>query len=113
MTSFGKVELGGPGALPLLERVTGNLIARPVGSVVYTQLLDRRGGIAGDVTATRLGPDRFRLVTGAGYVNSDLGGLRLEQRQRDGAVEIPDTPGDPGFIGRRGPHARGGAERRR
>src|SRR5437879_6309507 len=44
MTSFGKIELDGPGALPLLERVSGNLIARPVGSGVYTQLLDRRGG---------------------------------------------------------------------
>src|SRR5438477_2419700 len=67
MTSFGKIELNGSGALPLLERVAGNLIDRPVGSVVYTQLLDRRGGIAGDVTITRPGPHRFRLLTGAGY----------------------------------------------
>src|SRR5439155_1352 len=73
MTSFGKIELDGPGALALLERVCGNQIDRPVGTVVYTQLLDRRGGIAGDVTITRLGPERMRLVTGAGYVNSDLG----------------------------------------
>src|SRR6195256_1361046 len=42
MTSFGKIELDGPGALGLLARVAGNLIDRPVGSVVYTQLLDRR-----------------------------------------------------------------------
>ena len=78
MTSFGKIELDGPGALGLLERVAGNHIDRPVGSVVYTQLLDRRGGIAADVTITRLGQQRFRLVTGAGYVNSDLGWLRLD-----------------------------------
>src|SRR5256885_6868135 len=64
MTSFGKIELDGPGALALLERVAGNLIDRPVGRVVYTQLLDRRGGIAGGGTATPLGPERFRLVTG-------------------------------------------------
>ena len=106
MTSFGKIELDGPGALALLERVCGNQIDRPVGTVVYTQLLDRRGGIAGDVTITRLGPERFRLVTGAGYVNSDLGWLRLEQREADGPVEIRETTEDLCVIGMWGPQAR-------
>ena len=106
MTSFGKIELDGPGALPLLERVTDNLIDRPVGSVVYTQLLDRRGGIAGDVTVTRLGPRRFRLVTGAGYVNSDLGWLQLQQRQEDGPVWIREMTEELCVIGMWGPHAR-------
>ena len=106
MTSFGKIELDGPGALALLERVAGNLIDRPVGSVIYTQLLDRRGGIAGDVTITRLGPERFRLVTGAGYVNSDFGWLRLEQREQDGPIEIRETTEDLCVIGMWGPQAR-------
>ena len=106
MTSFGKIELDGPGALALLDRVAGNAIDRPVGSVVYTQLLDRRGGIAGDVTITRLGADRFRLVTGAGYVNSDLGWLRLEQREEDGPVEIRETTEDLCVVGMWGPRAR-------
>ena len=106
MTSFGKIELDGPGALPLLERVADNLIDRQVGSVVYTQLLDRRGGMAADVTITRLGADRFRLVTGAGYVNSDLGWLRLEQRETDGPVEIREVTEELGVIGMWGPQAR-------
>ena len=106
MTSFGKIELDGPGALALLERVCGNQIDRPVGTVVYTQLLDRRGGIAGDVTITRLGPERFRLVTGAGYVNSDFGWLRLEQREQDGPIEIRETTEDLCVIGIWGPQAR-------
>jgi 4-methylaminobutanoate oxidase (formaldehyde-forming) len=106
MTSFGKIELDGPGALPLLERVAGNSIARPVGTVVYTQLLDRRGGIAGDVTITRLGANRFRLVTGAGYVNSDLGWLRLEQRDEDGPVVIRETTEELCVVGMWGPLAR-------
>src|SRR2546425_1081815 len=106
MTSFGKIELDGPGSLALLERVAGNQIERPVGSVVYTQLLDRRGGIAGDVTITRLGPERFRLVTGAGYVNSDLGWLRLEQREEDGPIEIRETTEDLCVIGMWGPQVR-------
>ena len=106
MPSFGKIELDGPGALSLLERVAGNLIDRPVGSVVYTQLLDRRGGVAADVTVTRLGPNRFRLVTGAGYVNSDLGWLRLEQRDDDGPLAIRETTEELCVIGMWGPRAR-------
>ncbi|HEV3461521.1 MAG TPA: FAD-dependent oxidoreductase [Candidatus Dormibacteraeota bacterium] len=106
MTSFGKIELDGPGALPLLERVAGNLVDRTVGSVVYTQLLDRRGGIAGDVTITRLGRHRFRLVTGAGYVNSDLGWLRLEQRDEDGPVDVRETTEELCVIGMWGPRSR-------
>ena len=64
MTSFGKIEVSGPGALALLERAAGNRIDRPAGSVVYTQLLEKNGGIAADVTVTRLGrrplPGRHR-----------------------------------------------------
>src|SRR5438128_4606579 len=67
MSSFGKIEVKGPGALPLLERVAGNLIDRPSGSVVYTQLLAEDGGIAADVTITRLAEYYLRYVTGAGY----------------------------------------------
>ena len=40
MSSFGKIELEGPGALPLLERVCDNRIDRPAGSVIYTQFLN-------------------------------------------------------------------------
>ena len=106
MSSFGKIEITGPGALPLLERVAGNLIDRPVGSVVYTQLLEKNGGIAADVTITRLASDHFRLVTGAGYVNSDLGWLRLQMQGGDRDVELRESSDDLSVIGMWGPHAR-------
>jgi glycine cleavage system aminomethyltransferase T/glycine/D-amino acid oxidase-like deaminating enzyme len=106
MSSFGKVDITGPGALALLERVSDNLIDRPVGSVVYTQLLEKDGGIAADVTITRLGEDRFRLVTGAGYVNSDLGWLRMQVRDRDPHAEIRETSDEMSVIGMWGPLAR-------
>ena len=47
------------------------------GRVVYSQFLNERGGIVADVTVTRLGEQRFRVVTGAAAVDSDLGWLRL------------------------------------
>ena len=103
MSSFGKVEITGPGALPLLERVSGNLIDRPVGSVVYTQLLEQHGGIAADVTITRTAMDHFRLVTGAGYVNSDLGWLLAQVRADD--VRLRESSDELAVIGLWGPHA--------
>ena len=104
MSSFGKVEIEGRDALSLLERVAGNRIDRPVGSVIYTQLLEDRGGIAADVTITRLAPDHFRLVTGAGYVNSDMGWLHMQVG--DEAVEMRESSDELSVIGMWGPHAR-------
>ena len=106
MSSFGKIEVTGPGALPLLERVSGNLIDRPIGSVVYTQFLEQNGGIAADVTVTRLGAAHFRVVTGAGYVNSDMGWLRLQVRDGDPPVELRESTEDLSVIGLWGPSAR-------
>jgi glycine cleavage system aminomethyltransferase T/glycine/D-amino acid oxidase-like deaminating enzyme len=106
MTSFGKIDVRGPGALALLDRVAGNRLDRPPGSVVYTQLLETDGGIAADVTVTRLSEQHFRVVTGAGYVNSDLGWLRLQQRDGDAAVEIRETTDELSVIGMWGPSAR-------
>jgi len=104
MSSFGKVEIVGPDALAFLEDVCGNLIDRPVGSVVYTQLLERGGGIAADVTITRLADQHFRLVTGAGYVNSDLGWLQIQAG--DKAVRLRESSDELSVIGIWGPHAR-------
>ena len=106
MSSFGKIEVTGPGALTLLERVADNLINLPVGSVVYTQLLEPGGGIAADVTITRLALDHFRLVTGAGYVDSDLGWLEMQVRDGDSDVHLRESSEELAVIGMWGPHAR-------
>jgi 4-methylaminobutanoate oxidase (formaldehyde-forming) len=111
MSSFGKIEVSGPGAMQLLERVAGNLINRPVGSVVYTQLLEKDGGIAADVTITRLAEDHFRVVTGAAYVNTDLGWLRLQVRDGDPPVAIRESTDELSVIGVWGPRVRDILER--
>jgi glycine cleavage system T protein len=103
LTSFGKIDVSGPGALDLLERVCDNRIDRPDGSVVYTQFLDHRGGIVADVTVTRLADERFRVVTGAGAVDGDLGWLR---HHAGAEVEIREQSDDLAVIGMWGPHAR-------
>jgi 4-methylaminobutanoate oxidase (formaldehyde-forming) len=105
MTSFGKLDVAGADALALLERGCGNRIDRPVGAVVYTQLLDGRSGIVGDVTVTRLADDRFRVVTGAGAVDSDRGWLELNRTDGDD-VTIEDVSDDLAVIGIWGPESR-------
>ena len=106
MTSFGKLEVRGPGALTLLDRVCDSRIDRPVGSVIYTQFCDHRGGIVADVTVTRLREDGFRVVTGAGTVDSDRGWLTLARRPDDAPVEIVDVSDAYAVIGIWGPAAR-------
>jgi 4-methylaminobutanoate oxidase (formaldehyde-forming) len=106
LTSFGKIDVRGAGAVGLLQRACANDIDRPVGSVVYGQFLDPRGGVLADVTVTRLGIDAFRVTTGAGYVAADLGWLRLLLRPDDPPVEIRDVSEDWACIGLWGPRAR-------
>ena len=105
MSSFGKIEVSGPEAVALLERTCANHIDRPVGSVVYGQFLDDRGGIVADVTVTRLAEQRFRVVTGAGTVASDLGWLQLAARPGE-QVELRDASDELAVIGFWGPRAR-------
>jgi glycine cleavage system aminomethyltransferase T/glycine/D-amino acid oxidase-like deaminating enzyme len=106
MTSFGKIAVEGPGAAALLERVCDAHVDRSPGSVVYTQFLDDRGGIVADVTVTRLDAQRFRVVTGAAAIDSDLGWLRLHMTEGDEAVELRDETDALCVIGMWGPHAR-------
>ena len=106
MTSFGKLEVSGPGALALLERVCDSRIDRPIGSVIYTQFLNRRGGIVADVTVTRLEQQLFRVITGAAAVDGDRGWLELCRRPQDGSVEIRDCTDELAVIGIWGPASR-------
>jgi 4-methylaminobutanoate oxidase (formaldehyde-forming) len=105
LTSFGKFDVAGSGALALLERVSANDVDRPVGSVVYTPWCDERGGMVADVTVTRLADDRFRVVTGAGFVASDLAWLRTHVED-DESVTVEDMSGALATIGLWGPRAR-------
>jgi 4-methylaminobutanoate oxidase (formaldehyde-forming) len=97
MTSFGKLETSD---LDVLERVCDNRIDRPVGAVVYTQLVEEHGHIVGDVTVTRLAADRFRVVTGAAAVDSDRGFLELH------GASVDDVTDDYAVLGIWGPQAR-------
>jgi len=70
-TSFSKFILKGRDALAVLQRLCANEIDVPVGKMVYTALLNERGGFESDLTITRLAPDTFFILTGSGQATRD------------------------------------------
>lgn len=107
LSSFGKLRIEGPDALALLEFACDAQIDRPVGSVVYTQMLDHRGGVLADVTITRLGEQRYRMVTGAGVIAADHGWLVGIAHRLAFDVEVSDESERTAVIGLWGPRVRG------
>jgi glycine cleavage system aminomethyltransferase T/glycine/D-amino acid oxidase-like deaminating enzyme len=105
LTPFTKLEVTGPGALAFLQRLAGNQIDRPVGRVVYTPLLNARGGIHCDLTVTRLGATRFLLITGAVTGGRDLAWL-CAHLPEDGSVHVADVSSAWCCAGVWGPRAR-------
>jgi 4-methylaminobutanoate oxidase (formaldehyde-forming) len=104
-TSFSKLEVSGPGALALLQRLTDNEMDKPVGAVTYTQMLNEGGGIECDLTVTRLGPDRFFLVTGSAFGLHDLAWIR-SHLPAGGRVSALDVTERYACVGLWGPQAR-------
>jgi 4-methylaminobutanoate oxidase (formaldehyde-forming) len=104
-TSFNKFEVRGRGALAFLNRVCANEIDQPVGSIIYTQCLNPRGGIECDFTVTRLGEERFFIVTGTAFGQHDSSWLRLHMPE-DGNVSLEDVSSSLACFGLWGPKAR-------
>lgn len=104
-TSFNKFEVRGPGALKFLNNACANQIDVPVGHLVYTQALNKRGGIECDFTVTRLAEDRFFIVTGTAFGQHDMSWLSL-QMPDDGSVTMEDVGSNYACIGMWGPKAR-------
>ena len=104
-TSFAKLEVSGRGAAAFLERLCANRVARGVGQITYTQMLNPRGGIECDLTVTRLAEDRFRLVTGTAFGQHDLAWL-LQHAPEDGSVDVSDVTSQLACFALWGPNAR-------
>jgi glycine cleavage system aminomethyltransferase T/glycine/D-amino acid oxidase-like deaminating enzyme len=100
MTPLVRIDVTGPGACALLQRLTTNDVDKPVGRVVYTLLLEPSGGVRSDLTVARLGEQRFRV--GA---NSPLDLDRL-RRAAGPDVQITDVTGGTCGVGLWGPAAR-------
>jgi len=70
-SSFAKFEIVGKDAEAALSRLCAGDPARPPGRLIYTQMLNSRGGIECDLTIARIAEDRYFLVTGTGFRTHD------------------------------------------
>ena len=102
MTPLKHLEVEGPGALDLLQRLTTNNLAKSVGSVTYTLMLNPDGGVRSDLTVTRLAEDRFQVMANGPL---DLDWI-TRQLPTDGSVRVRDVTGGHCCIGLWGPRAR-------
>lgn len=104
-SSFGKLALEGPHALPLLQRVCANQVDVPPGRIVYTAMLDDHGGFQSDLVVVRLAQDRFLLLTGSTQIVRDTDWIRRHIQPGE-AVFLRDVSAASSVLGVMGPNAR-------
>ncbi|MBA2545306.1 MAG: GcvT family protein [Solirubrobacterales bacterium] len=104
-SSFAKLEITGPGSAAYVERLCDNEVARGVGKITYTQMLNSRGGIECDFTVARLGEERFSIVTGTAFGNHDREWIRRHLPE-DGSAAVRDVTSAWACFGVWGPKAR-------
>ena len=104
-TSFAKFEITGPGALNAVQWLSVADMDKPVGSVIYTQLCNERGGIECDLTMTRTAADSFYVVTGSAFGAHDMGWINSNSHD-DGSVVVRDLTSARAVINIVGPRSR-------
>ncbi len=103
-SSFSKIWVQGPDALALLQYLCANEMDVPIGKMVYTALLNERGGFESDLTVIRLSEDKFLVVTGSGQTTRDLDWLQRHVRP-EMSVVINDVSAQYCVLSLMGPKA--------
>ncbi len=108
MTSLKRLDVSGPGALALLQRLTSNQLDKSVGSVTYTLVLDAAGGIRSDITVARISEQLYQVGVNGELDHEYLSKAAADQRRADPSawVEVRDVTGETCCIGVWGPRAR-------
>ena len=105
MTSFGKIRVEGRDALSFLQKVCANQIDVAADRLVYTQMLNERGGIECDFTVTRLSETAFLLIVPGATVRRDLAWLH-RHLDPDAHVVITDMTAAESVLCLMGPKSR-------
>jgi glycine cleavage system aminomethyltransferase T len=108
MTPLRRLEVSGPGAVDLLQRLATGDVSKKPGAVTYTLMLDEQGGIRSDVTVARLEEDLFQVGANGPVDLAYLTGEARRQAQADPTrwVQVRDITGGTCCIGLWGPRAR-------
>ncbi|SEB65952.1 FAD-dependent oxidoreductase [Rhodobacter sp. 24-YEA-8] len=104
MSSFGKIRVEGRDAVTFLNRVCAGQMDVAAGRIVYTQMLNQKGGIESDLTVTRLSERAFMLVVPGATLQRDLAWLR--RHLGDEFVVITDVTAAESVLCVMGPKSR-------
>ena len=102
-TSFAKFAVKGPDAAKALNWIASGNIDRPVGSLIYTQMLNPKGGIEADVTVVRKARDEFYITTGTGFATHDFDWIA---RNLAGNAQVVDVTSAHAVLSLMGPNSR-------
>ncbi len=104
-TSFAKFTLKGPDATTALNWIAAGNVDRPVGSLIYTQMLNDKGGIEADVTVARVALDEYYIVTGTGFATHDFDWI-TRNIPSSARCELVDVTSGSAVLSLMGPNAR-------
>jgi len=104
-TSFAKLKLEGADAEAVLQRLCANDVDVPPGRVVYTAMLNERGGFESDLTVTRLAADAYLVVTGSAQGTRDLDWIR-RHLPAGARATVTEVTGAYAVLGLMGPRSR-------
>jgi 4-methylaminobutanoate oxidase (formaldehyde-forming) len=105
VTSFSKFLVQGRDAQSALQYLSANNLDIPVGGSAYTGLLNERGNFESDLTVSRIGDDRFLIVTGTAQTTRDADWIR--RNLPDGKqVYLTDVTSAYAVIAVMGPRSR-------
>ena len=105
MSAFAKCEVSGPGAEGWLNSILTNSAPKGIGRVTLTYLLTKRGGVRAEFTLTRVGPERFYLISAGALETHDLDVLE-KLLPPDKSVRIDKVTTQRGVLVLAGPRSR-------
>jgi 4-methylaminobutanoate oxidase (formaldehyde-forming) len=104
-TSFAKFVLKGRDAEAAISWIAANDVAKPVGALTYTQMLNDKGGIECDVTVARVAETEFYITTGTGFATHDFDWIS-RNIPADMHAELVDVTSAYSVLSLMGPNAR-------
>jgi glycine cleavage system aminomethyltransferase T/glycine/D-amino acid oxidase-like deaminating enzyme len=105
LSAFAILDVTGPGALHIVQKLAVAQMQVPIGRVVYTSFLDDAGGFRADLTIMRLGARHFRVVTGGATGMADYKWI-TDHLPDDGSAAVTDVTSAWTTLGLWGPKAR-------
>ena len=92
-TSFGKFVLKGRDCAAVLSRLCANDVDVAPGRIVYTAMLNARGGFESDLTVIRIGANEFFIITGSSQTTRDGAWIERHIGEREHASLVDVTSG--------------------